>query len=68
MRRQSTALVTVLRVAAFACCLQLAIAYPFIVDAQQPPGAPAATQQPAAPPAPDINAQTPGRGPQRSRR
>jgi predicted esterase len=50
-----------LRVGAFAACLQLAVAYPFVAAAQQPAGA--AAQQPAAPAVPGAPAaQTPGRG------
>jgi predicted peptidase len=50
MRRRSTALEMWLSVAAFAACVQLAVAYPFVARAQEP----------AAPAAPA--AQTPGRG------
>ena len=56
MRRRSTALAMLLRLAAFAACVQLAAAYPFGA-AQQPAGA--AAQQPAPPAAPGR-----GRGPQ----
>ena len=63
MRRRATALVILLRVAALACCLQLFLAYPLETAAQQPAGAAATTQQPAAPAAPaDPNAQTSARG------
>ena len=61
MRRRATALVMLLRVAAFAFGLQLLLAYPLVTAAQQPAGATA--QQPAAPGAPaDSNAQPPARG------
>src|SRR5688500_5553162 len=67
MGRRSTVMV-LLRVVAFAACAQLAVAYPFVAAAQQPPGvaqqpaAPAA-QQPAAPSVPGAPvAQAPGRG------
>jgi predicted esterase len=56
MRRRTTALAMLLRVAAFAACVQLTAAYPFGA-AQQPAGA--AAQQPAPPAAPGR-----GRGPQ----
>ncbi len=58
MRGRSTALMVVLRVGAFAACVQLVAAYPFAAGAQQPaaPGA----QAPASPVVPA--AQTPGRG------
>jgi predicted peptidase len=57
-----------LRVGAFAACAQLAVAYPFVAAAQQPPGgaqqpAGPAAQQPAAPSVPGAPAvQAPGRG------
>ena len=61
MARPSTVLMMLLRVGAFAACLQLAVAYPFVAAAQQPAGA--AAQQPAAPPTPAAPAaQAPGRG------
>ena len=50
MRRRSAAFMMLLRVGAFAACMQLAVAYPFVAAAQQP-----------APPAAPA-AQTPGRG------
>lgn len=52
MRKRSAVLMMVLRVGAFAGCMHLAVAYPFVAAAQQPA---AATQQPAP-------AATPGRG------
>src|SRR5688500_831550 len=67
MGRRSTVMV-LLRVVAFAACAQLAVAYPFVAAAQQPPGSaqqPAgpAAQQPAAPSVPGAPAvQAPGRG------
>jgi predicted esterase len=54
-----------LRVGAFAACMQLAVAYPFVAAAQQPAQQPAgaAAQQPAAPAVPAAPAaQAPGRG------
>ena len=67
MARRSTVMV-LLRVGAFAACAQLAVAYPFVAAAQQPPGsaqqpAAPAVQQPAAPSIPGAPAvQAPGRG------
>jgi len=54
MKRRSTVLIALLRVSAFAACLYLAVAYPFV----------AAAQQPAAPGAPAAQAPGRGRGPQ----
>ena len=67
MGRRSTVLMTLLRVGAFAACMQLAVAYPFVAAAQQPAGgqqpAGAAAQPPAAPAVPGAPAaQAPGRG------
>ena len=61
MGRRSTVLM-LLRVGAFAACMQLAVAYPFVAAAQQPAGA--AAQQPAVPGAPAAQAPGRGRGPQ----
>ena len=64
MGRRSTILMMLLRVGAFAACMQLAVAYPFVAaaqPAQQPAGT--AAQQPSAPPVPETPAaQAPGRG------
>jgi predicted esterase len=54
MKRRSTVLIALLRVSAFAACLHLAVAYPFV----------AAAQQPATPGAPAAQAPGRGRGPQ----
>jgi predicted esterase len=65
MGRRSTVLMTLLRVGAFAACMQLAVAYPFVAAAQQPAQQPAgaAAQPPAAPAVPGAPAaQAPGRG------
>ena len=68
MQRRSSVLIGLLRAAALAACVQLAVAAPFTAAAQQAPGgaqAPAApaAQQPAAPPVPGAPAaQAPGRG------
>ncbi|HVG56499.1 MAG TPA: prolyl oligopeptidase family serine peptidase [Vicinamibacterales bacterium] len=65
MGRLSPVLMMLLRVGAFAACLQLAVAYPFVAAAQQPAQQPAgaAAQQPAAPAVPGAPAaQAPGRG------
>jgi predicted esterase len=54
-----------LRIGAFAACMQLAIAYPFVAAAQQPAQQPsgAAVQQPTPPAVPGTPAaQVPGRG------
>ena len=59
MRRRFAVLTTLLRVGAFAACVQLALAYPFAAGAQQP-----ATAQPPAPAAPAAQAPGRGRGPQ----
>jgi predicted esterase len=69
MGRRSTVFLTLLRIGAFAACLQLAVAYPFVAAAQQPAQQPAAAaaQQPAAaavPGAPAAQAPGRGRGPQ----
>jgi predicted esterase len=67
MGRRSMVMV-LLRVGAFAACAQLAVVYPFVAAAQQPPGSalpPAgpAAQQPVAPSVPGAPAvQAPGRG------
>ena len=67
MGRRST-MTVLLRVGAFAACAQLAVAYPFVAAAQQPPAgaqqpAGPAAQQPAPPAAPGAPAaQAPGRG------
>ena len=59
---RSTALAMLLRLAAFAACAHLALAYPFTAAAQQQPGE-AAAQQPAPSVAPATPAApTPGRG------
>src|SRR5688572_14025755 len=60
MGRRSTTLMMLLRVAAFAGCLQLVLAYPFVLAAQQP--ADPAAQQPLAPATPAAPATQPGRG------
>ncbi len=63
MKRPSTVLKVLLRVGAFAVCLQLVVASPFVAAAQQPANA----QQPSAAAAPGAPAAQPpgrGRGPQ----
>ena len=62
MRGRSTILMMVLRVGAFAACVQLVVAFPIAAGAQQPaaPGA----QAPASPAAPAAQAPGRGRGPQ----
>lgn len=57
MGRRSTILMTLVRVGAFAACMQLAVAYPFVAAAQQPAA-------PAVPGAPAAQAPGRGRGPQ----
>jgi predicted esterase len=64
MGRRFPVLMVLLRVGAFATCLQLAVAYPFVAAAQQPAQQPAgATVPPPAPVVPGAPAaQVPGRG------
>ena len=68
MKQRFTILGMLLRVGAFAVCMQLAAAYPFVVAAQQAGGAQqpagAAAQPPASPAAPAAQAPGRGRGPQ----